>query len=130
MFADADPETAFEGSANGVFWNQGQICSAGTRVYVEAPVYDDAVNAFVDRASAIVLGDGLDEATEMGPLVSLEQLERVAGYIEVGEREAKLAGRGTAPTTPASRAATSSRRRSSPTSTTRRGSRARRSSGR
>ena len=48
MFADADPETAFEGSANGVFWNQGQICSAGTRVYVEAPVYDDAVNAFVD----------------------------------------------------------------------------------
>jgi betaine-aldehyde dehydrogenase len=97
VFADADPEAAFEGSANGVFWNQGQICSAGTRVYVEAPVYDDAVNAFVERASTIVLGDGLDEATEMGPLVSLEQLERVAGYIEVGEREAKLAGRGSRP---------------------------------
>ena len=97
VFADADPETAFEGSANGVFWNQGQICSAGTRVYVEAPVYDDAVNAFVDRASSIVLGDGLDEATEMGPLVSLEQLERVSGYIEVGEREARLAGRGSRP---------------------------------
>ena len=97
VFADADPEAAFEGSANGVFWNQGQICSAGTRVYVEAPVYDDAVNAFVDRASAIVLGDGLDEATEMGPLVSLEQLERVEGYIAVGEREAKLAGRGRRP---------------------------------
>ena len=80
-----------------MFWNQGQSCSAGTRVYVEAPVYDDAVSAFVDRASAIVLGDGLDEATEMGPLVSLEQLERVEGYIAVGEREAKLAGRGSRP---------------------------------
>ncbi len=97
VFADADPGAAFEGSANGVFWNQGQICSAGTRVYVEAPVYDDAVNAFVDRATAIVLGDGLDEATDMGPLVSLEQLERVEGYIAVGEREAKLAGRGSRP---------------------------------
>ena len=97
VFADADPQAAFEGSANGVFWNQGQICSAGTRVYVEAPVYDDAVNAFVDRASAIVLGDGLDDATEMGPLISLEQQERVEGYIEVGEREAKLAGQGRRP---------------------------------
>ena len=97
VFADADPEAAFDGSANGVFWNQGQICSAGTRVYVEAPVYDDAVNAFVDRAAALVLGDGLDEATEMGPLVSLEQQERVEGYIELGEREARLAGRGSRP---------------------------------
>ena len=97
VFADADPEVAFEGSANGVFWNQGEICSAGTRVFVEAPVYDDAVNAFVDRASRIVLGEGLDEDTEMGPLVSLEQQERVQGYIEVGEREAKLAGQGRRP---------------------------------
>jgi acyl-CoA reductase-like NAD-dependent aldehyde dehydrogenase len=97
VFADADPAEAFEGSANGVFWNQGEICSAGTRVFVERPVYDDAVNAFVDRASRIVLGDGLDESTEMGPLVSREQLERVQGYIEVGTREATLAGQGRRP---------------------------------
>jgi betaine-aldehyde dehydrogenase len=97
VFADADPVEAFEGSANGVFWNQGEICSAGTRVFVERPVYDDAVNAFVDRASRIVIGDGLDESTEMGPLVSREQLERVQGYIEVGTREATLAGQGRRP---------------------------------
>ena len=58
------------------------------------------MNAFVDRAAAIVLGDGLDETTEMGPLVSGEQRERVEGYIEVGMREARLAGRGTSPEDP------------------------------
>jgi acyl-CoA reductase-like NAD-dependent aldehyde dehydrogenase len=97
VFADADPAAAFEGSANGVFWNQGEICSAGTRVFVERTVYDDAVNAFVDRASQIVLGDGLDESTEMGPLVSREQQERVEHYIEIGSKEAALAKQGTRP---------------------------------
>ncbi|HET7237326.1 MAG TPA: aldehyde dehydrogenase family protein [Actinomycetota bacterium] len=100
VFADADPAEAFTGSANGVFWNQGEICSAGTRVFVEEPVYDDAINAFADRAAQIVLGDGLDEATEMGPLVSREQLERVQGYIETGLQEARLAGQGRGPEDP------------------------------
>ena len=97
VFGDADRATAFEGSANGVFWNQGEICSAGTRVFVERPLYDDAVNAFVDRASAIVLGDGSDEATEMGPLVSREQQERVERFIEIGSKEATLAKQGSRP---------------------------------
>ena len=97
VFGDADRATAFEGSANGVFWNQGEICSAGTRVFVERPLYDDAVNAFVDRASAIVLGDGSDEATEMGPLVSKEQQERVERFIEIGSKEATLAKQGSRP---------------------------------
>ena len=97
VFGDADRATAFEGSANGVFWNQGEICSAGTRVFVERPLYDDAVNAFVDRASAIVLGDGSDEATEMGPLVSKEQQERVERFIEIGSKEATLAKQGARP---------------------------------
>jgi acyl-CoA reductase-like NAD-dependent aldehyde dehydrogenase len=100
VFADADPDEALEGSANGVFWNQGEICSAGTRVFVERPLYDDAVSAFVDRASRIVMGDGLDESTEMGPLVSREQQTRVERYIEVGESEAKLAGQGSRPEDP------------------------------
>jgi len=100
VFADADPQAAFEGSANGVFWNQGEICSAGTRVFVERAVYEDAVNAFVDRASRIVLGDGQDEATEMGPLVSREQQERVEHYIELGSEEATLAKQGSTPTEP------------------------------
>jgi acyl-CoA reductase-like NAD-dependent aldehyde dehydrogenase len=97
VFGDADRATAFEGSANGVFWNQGEICSAGTRVFVERPLYDDAVNAFVDRASAIVVGEGSDEATEMGPLVSKEQQERVERFIEIGSKEATLAKQGARP---------------------------------
>ena len=100
VFADADRSEAFEGSANGVFWNQGEICSAGTRVFVEEPMYDDAVNAFVDRATRIVLGDGLDESTEMGPLISREQRDRVQGYIETGMQEARLAGSGRRPEDP------------------------------
>lgn len=97
VFADADLPDAFEGTANGVFWNQGEICSAGTRVYVDRTVYDDAVNAFVDRAKTIRLGDGLDETTSMGPLISKEQHERVSRYIEIGTSEATLAGQGSLP---------------------------------
>src|ERR671918_684190 len=97
VFADSDLPSAFEGTSNGVFWNQGEICSAGTRVFVDRSVYDDAVNAFVDRAMAIRLGDGLDEETTMGPLISLEQKDRVSRYIEIGTSEAKLAGPGSPP---------------------------------
>jgi acyl-CoA reductase-like NAD-dependent aldehyde dehydrogenase len=100
VFADADLPIAFEGSANGVFWNQGEICSAGTRVFVETGIYDDAVNAFVDRAKDVVLGEGTDEATTMGPLVSKEQQERVERYIEIGTGEATLAAKGERPDDP------------------------------
>jgi len=100
VFADADPAEAFEGSANGVFWNQGEICSAGTRVFVEKPVYDEAISAFVEHAAKIVVGDPIDGSTEMGPLVSKEQQERVQGYIETGMREARLAGQGSRPQDP------------------------------
>jgi acyl-CoA reductase-like NAD-dependent aldehyde dehydrogenase len=100
VFADADLPAAFEGSANGVFWNQGEICSAGTRVFVDRAVYDDAVNAFVDRAKGITLGAGTDDATTMGPLVSKEQQERVEHYIEIGTGEASLAAKGEKPGDP------------------------------
>ncbi|MGZ5352611.1 MAG: aldehyde dehydrogenase family protein [Actinomycetota bacterium] len=100
VFADADFASAVEGSCNGVFWNQGEICSAGTRVFVDRAIYDDALNAFVDRAKAVRLGDGLDEETTMGPLVSREQQERVERYVEIGQGEATLAVQGTRPTNP------------------------------
>jgi acyl-CoA reductase-like NAD-dependent aldehyde dehydrogenase len=100
VFADAELPTAFEGSANGVFWNQGAICSAGTRVFVDTKVYDDAVNDFVDRAGKVKLGEGVDEATTMGPLVSKEQQERVERYIEIGTGEATLVGKGQTPDDP------------------------------
>jgi acyl-CoA reductase-like NAD-dependent aldehyde dehydrogenase len=97
VFADADFESAVEGSCNGVFWNQGEICSAGTRVFVDRAIYDDALSAFVDRAKDVRLGEGLDEETTMGPLVSREQQARVERYIEIGQGEATLAVQGSRP---------------------------------
>jgi acyl-CoA reductase-like NAD-dependent aldehyde dehydrogenase len=100
VFADADFDAAVKGSANGVFWNQGEICSAGTRVFVERGIYDDAVNAMGERATGIVLGDPSDDGTTMGPLVSREQQERVQHYLEVGAGEARLAAQGSTPRDP------------------------------
>ncbi len=100
VFADADLPAAFEGSANGVFWNQGEICSAGTRVFVDTNVYDDAVNAFVDRAKGVRLGEGTDQNATMGPLVSKEQQARVERYIEIGTGEASLTAKGETPDDP------------------------------
>ena len=100
VFADADFDAAVEGSANGVFWNQGEICSAGTRVFVERGIYDDAVNAMGERATGMVLGDPSDDGTTMGPLVSREQQERVQHYLEVGAGEARLAAQGATPHDP------------------------------
>jgi len=100
VFADADFDAAVEGSANGVFWNQGEICSAGTRVFVEKRIYDDAVNAMVDRATSLTLGDPASDATSMGPLISKEQQERVLRYLEIGASEARLAGQGSTPDDP------------------------------
>jgi acyl-CoA reductase-like NAD-dependent aldehyde dehydrogenase len=97
VFADADFEAAVEGSCNGIFWNQGEICSAGSRVLVEASIYDDALAAMAERAERVELGDGLDERTTMGPLVSAEQLERVERYMEIGRREADLVVAGRLP---------------------------------
>jgi acyl-CoA reductase-like NAD-dependent aldehyde dehydrogenase len=97
VFADADFDTAMEGSANGVFWNQGEICSAGTRVFVDRSIYDDAVVAMSDIASKITVGDPLEETTAMGPLVSKEQQERVQQYLEIGAEEARVAAQGTTP---------------------------------
>jgi acyl-CoA reductase-like NAD-dependent aldehyde dehydrogenase len=100
VFADADFDAAIEGSCNGIFWNQGEICTAGSRVLVERAIYDDALNAMVERAKAVSLGDGRSEETTMGPLVSLAQQARVERYIQVGMEEARLAVMGKRPTDP------------------------------
>jgi len=100
VFADADFDAAVEGSANGIFWNQGEICSAGSRVFIERPIYDEALTALVERANAVKMGDGMADDTTMGPLVSKEQQARVQEYIEVGRGEATLAAQGTLPDDP------------------------------
>jgi len=101
VFADADFDAAVEGSCNGIFWNQGEICSAGSRVLVERRIYDDALNAMVDHARKVKLGNQLDEDTTMGPIVSADQKKTIDGYIEVGKSEAKLAVEGDVPSDPA-----------------------------
>ena len=100
VFADADFEAAVEGSCNGVFWNMGENCSAGTRVFVERSIYDDTLSAMVEHAKGVQLGDPFDEDTSMGPLISKEQQVRVERYIEIGMDEATLAVQGSRPTDP------------------------------
>jgi acyl-CoA reductase-like NAD-dependent aldehyde dehydrogenase len=101
VFADADLDAALEGTANGIFWNQGEICSAGSRVFIERSIYDDALSTLVAHAGDVKLGRGRDEATTMGPLVSKEQQERVESYIEIGKQEGRLATQGERPDDPA-----------------------------
>jgi betaine-aldehyde dehydrogenase len=91
FFADADFEAAVDGALFGVFINQGEVCSAGSRVLVERPVYKKMLEAMVEKARTIRLGPGLDKATKMGPVVSREQMERVRRYQEIGKKEAKVA---------------------------------------
>jgi betaine-aldehyde dehydrogenase len=91
FFADADFEAAVDGALFGVFINQGEVCSAGSRVLVERPIYKKMLDAMVAKAKGIKLGNGLDRATKMGPVVSREQLDRVLKYQEIGKKEAKVA---------------------------------------
>jgi betaine-aldehyde dehydrogenase len=87
FFSDAGWESAVEGAVFGVFVNQGEVCSAGSRILVEKGIYDRFLEALIAKARTIRLGDPLDRATRMGPLVTAAHRERVMGYIETGRRE-------------------------------------------
>jgi len=91
FFADADFEAAIDGALFGVFINQGEVCSAGSRILVQKPIYKSFVDAMTEKSKKIKLGAPLDRDTKMGPLVSKEQYERVRSYQEIGKKEAKLA---------------------------------------
>ena len=84
IYGDADIETAIAQASLAAFFNHGQCCTSGSRLYVESSVYDDVVQGIADRASAIKVRPGLDPDCEMGPLVSADQFERVTGYIKSG----------------------------------------------
>ncbi|MBO0803780.1 MAG: aldehyde dehydrogenase family protein [Nocardiopsaceae bacterium] len=90
VFNDASPQ-AVEGAANAIFFNHGQNCVAGSRLFVQQDRFDEVVEGVARIASSIRLGPGLDEDTEMGPLVSDEQLRRVTGYLESGKNEGATA---------------------------------------
>jgi phenylacetaldehyde dehydrogenase len=85
VFKDApDLDAAIEGAANAIFFNHGQCCCAGSRLYAEREVFDRVLEGMESRAKNIKLGPGLSSGTEMGPLVSEEQFNRVTGYIKSG----------------------------------------------
>jgi betaine-aldehyde dehydrogenase len=94
FFADADFEAAVDGALFGVFLNQGEMCSAGSRILVERPLYRKFIDAMAEKARAITIGPPLDRATKMGALVSREQFDRVRQYQEIGKMEAKVAAGG------------------------------------
>ena len=87
VLEDADMDTAIAGAANAIFFNHGQCCCAGSRLYVESDIFDKVVDGVAQHASRIRVGPGMDPASDMGPLVSEEQLNRVCGYLESGISE-------------------------------------------
>ena len=98
VFADAEVDKAVEGAVSSVFANAGQDCCARSRAFVARSIAEEFDQRVAARTKALRLGDPLDEATEMGPLISMKQRERVQGYVEVGSKEgARLLTGGSAP---------------------------------
>jgi aldehyde dehydrogenase (NAD+) len=87
VFADADMEAAARGAIGAIFFNQGEVCCAGSRLFVEDDIHDEFVSVLAGYAKSIKVGDPLDEATEMGAQVSEEQFTKILGYIESGKRD-------------------------------------------
>ncbi|NOT10903.1 MAG: aldehyde dehydrogenase family protein [Methylococcaceae bacterium] len=87
VLKDADLEMAIPGAANAIFFNHGQCCVAGSRLYVDQAIFDEVAEGVASCAKKIKLGNGLDPQTEMGPLVSSTQLNRVCGFLESGFQE-------------------------------------------
>ncbi|HEX2912108.1 MAG TPA: aldehyde dehydrogenase [Chloroflexia bacterium] len=99
VFDDASLDEAIAGSIKAIYMNQGEMCLAGSRLFVQSGIYDRFIERFIERANSIKVGQPLDEETEMGALVSQEHLLKVRSYIETGLREgATLAAGGTCPT--------------------------------
>jgi aldehyde dehydrogenase (NAD+) len=95
IFADANLDYAVEAAFWGIFWNKGEVCVAGSRILVERAIYDAFLERFARRANAAILGDPLDHTTEVGPIASKAEYNKVVSYIEVGKTEgAKLVAGG------------------------------------
>jgi acyl-CoA reductase-like NAD-dependent aldehyde dehydrogenase len=91
VFADADLDAAVRGAINGIFYGKGEVCAAGSRLFVESAIHDEFLGRLSERAGKLQVGDPLHPKTRVGALVSAEQMEKVLSYIEAGNREgAKL----------------------------------------
>jgi len=87
VFADSDLEQAVAGAMMGIFYNQGQVCCAGSRLFVEESVKDQFLDKLSEKAGKITVGDPMDKSTQMGPQVSEEQLNRIKGYVDIAREE-------------------------------------------
>jgi aldehyde dehydrogenase (NAD+) len=87
IFADANLDAAVKAASAGIFFNTGQVCSAGSRILAQDAIYDEVVERMRERAQAVRVGNPRDRATTMGPLVSAVQMKRVQDYIDVGQQE-------------------------------------------
>jgi acyl-CoA reductase-like NAD-dependent aldehyde dehydrogenase len=87
VFADAEIDNAVKGAVNGIFYGKGEVCNAGSRLFVESKVRDEFMEKLVARAKKLQPGDPLDPKTRMGAIVSEEQMQTVLGYIEAGRKE-------------------------------------------
>ena len=90
VFDDA-VDGAVEGAANAIFFNHGQCCVAGSRLFVQQSRFDEVVDGVAEIAKSIKLGSGMEAGTQMGPLVSEEQFQRVSGFLESGQAEGATA---------------------------------------
>ena len=87
VFADADIEQAVNGAMMGIFFNQGQVCCAGSRLFVQDAVKDEFLERLKEKSAKIVVGNPMDQSTQMGPQVSEEQLNRIKGYVDIAKNE-------------------------------------------
>jgi aldehyde dehydrogenase (NAD+) len=87
IFDDADLEQAVDWTSHGIFWNHGQVCCAGSRIFVQSKIYDKFVQSFTERAKRIKLGDPFGKDTDQGPQVSQIQYDRIMEYIESGKQD-------------------------------------------
>jgi acyl-CoA reductase-like NAD-dependent aldehyde dehydrogenase len=94
VFADANMDAALQTAFWGIFWNKGEVCVAGSRIFVERPIYDEFVERLSRMAREAVLGDPLDPATQIGPIASESEYKKVLRYVEDGKKTARLAAGG------------------------------------
>ncbi|WP_315728938.1 MULTISPECIES: aldehyde dehydrogenase family protein [unclassified Bradyrhizobium] len=87
IFDDADLDAASKAAASGIFFNTGQVCSAGSRVLAQEGVYDEVVARLAARANALRIGDPLDRATSLGPVISERQMQTILDYVDIGQKE-------------------------------------------
>ncbi len=87
VFADADMEAAIRGAMTGIFYNKGEVCAAGSRLFLEDKVHDEFMSKLTERVKGLKVGDPMDKSTRMGPVVSRQQMDTVLSYIESGKQE-------------------------------------------